>query len=159
MSDSTQQLSVFLCIHHAKHLFLIELENTAPRIQSDFKPEHADLVEAQKRKRLRKERRIKRIITVIVGYVVMAWMVYLILVTARTVTKLYDPYQILGVSRVRCVELRSQRGWQLLQSLRASAKPKQPHTDISLFIEFRRKSYFSPLQAPFSHLPPRQSPP
>ncbi|KAJ5883320.1 uncharacterized protein N7473_010206 [Penicillium subrubescens] len=76
-----------------------ELENTAPRITSDFKPKHADLVEAQKRKRLRKERRIKRIITVIVGYVVMAWMVYLILVTARTVAKLYDPYEILGVSR------------------------------------------------------------
>ncbi|KAJ5331724.1 hypothetical protein N7476_001507 [Penicillium atrosanguineum] len=76
-----------------------ELENTAPRIKSDFKPQHAELVEAQKRKRLRKERRIKRIITVILGYVVMAWMVYLIMVTARTTTKLYDPYDILGVSR------------------------------------------------------------
>jgi translocation protein SEC63 len=76
-----------------------ELENTAPRIKSDFKPQHADLVEAQKRKRLRKERRIKRIITVILGYVVMAWMIYLIMVTARTTTKLYDPYDILGVSR------------------------------------------------------------
>ncbi|KAJ5096596.1 hypothetical protein N7456_007317 [Penicillium angulare] len=76
-----------------------ELENTAPRIKSDFKPEHADLVEAQKRKRLRKERRIKRIITVIIGYVVMAWMVYLIMITARTSTKAYDPYDILGVSR------------------------------------------------------------
>ncbi|KAJ5725301.1 uncharacterized protein N7483_006658 [Penicillium malachiteum] len=76
-----------------------ELENTAPRIKSDFKPEHADLVEAQKRKRLRKERRIKRIATVVIGYAVMAWMVYLILVTARTTAKLYDPYDILGVSR------------------------------------------------------------
>ncbi|KAJ6031901.1 hypothetical protein N7540_002633 [Penicillium herquei] len=76
-----------------------ELENTAPRIKSDFKPEHAELVEAQKRKRLRKERRIKRIATVVVGYAVMAWMVYLILVTARTTAKLYDPYDILGVSR------------------------------------------------------------
>ncbi|KAJ5676743.1 uncharacterized protein N7477_002376 [Penicillium maclennaniae] len=76
-----------------------ELENTAPRIKSDFKPQHAELVEAQKRKRLRKERRIKRIITVIIGYVVMAWMVYLIMVTARTTAKLYDPYDILGISR------------------------------------------------------------
>jgi Preprotein translocase subunit Sec63 len=80
---------------------LAELENTAPRIKSDFKPQHAELVEAQKRKRLRKERRIKRIITVILGYVVMAWMIYLIMVTARTTTKVYDPYDILGVSRVR----------------------------------------------------------
>lgn len=30
----------------------------------------------------------------------MAWMVYLIAVTARTVVKTYDPYDILGVSRV-----------------------------------------------------------
>ncbi|PYH45794.1 J domain-containing protein [Aspergillus saccharolyticus JOP 1030-1] len=75
------------------------LENTAPRINSDFKPEHGDLVEAQKRKRLRKERRIKRIVTVVVGYAVMAWMAYLIVVTARTVPKIWDPYDILGISR------------------------------------------------------------
>lgn len=30
----------------------------------------------------------------------MAYMVYLIVVTARTTTKLWDPYDILGVSRV-----------------------------------------------------------
>ncbi|KAG0158500.1 hypothetical protein PDIDSM_6015 [Penicillium digitatum] len=76
-----------------------ELENTAPRIKSDFKPKHADLIDAQKRKRLRKERRIKRIITVILGYAVMAWMVYLIVATARTVVKAYDPYDFWGVSR------------------------------------------------------------
>ncbi|PWY88702.1 hypothetical protein BO94DRAFT_545790 [Aspergillus sclerotioniger CBS 115572] len=75
------------------------LENTAPRIKSEFKPEHAELIEAQKRKRLRKERRIKRIVTVIVGYAVMAWMVYLIIVTARITPKVWDPYDILGVSR------------------------------------------------------------
>ncbi|KAL4809178.1 Sec63 Brl domain-containing protein [Aspergillus unguis] len=76
-----------------------ELENTAPRIRSDFKPEHEDLIDAQKRKRLRKERRIKRIITVVVGYAVMAYMAYLIVVTARASPKIWDPYDILGVSR------------------------------------------------------------
>ncbi|KAL3463269.1 Sec63 Brl domain-containing protein [Aspergillus heterothallicus] len=76
-----------------------ELENTAPRIRSDFKPEHEDLIEAQKRKRLRKERRIKRIVTVILGYAVIAYMVYLIIVTARSTPKIWDPYEILGVSR------------------------------------------------------------
>jgi preprotein translocase subunit Sec63 len=86
-----------------------ELENTAPRIKSDFKPEHADLIDAQKRKRLRKERRIKRIVTVILGYAVMAWMVYLIVVTARTVTKAYDPYDILGVARV------SYLAWEMVE--------------------------------------------
>lgn len=34
----------------------------------------------------------------------MAWMVYLILVTARTTPKLYDPYEILGIARVSCGE-------------------------------------------------------
>ncbi|KAL5335348.1 Sec63 Brl domain-containing protein [Aspergillus crustosus] len=76
-----------------------ELENTAPRIRSDFKPEHEDLIEAQKRKRLRKERRIKRIVTVILGYGIIAYMAYLIVVTARSTTKIWDPYDILGVSR------------------------------------------------------------
>lgn len=57
-------------------------------------------MEGQKRKRLRKERRIKRIATVILGYAVMAWMIYLIMVTARTVPKIWDPYDILGISRV-----------------------------------------------------------
>ncbi|RDW90098.1 J domain-containing protein [Aspergillus mulundensis] len=76
-----------------------ELENTAPRIRSNFKPEHEDLIEAQKRKRLRKERRIKRIVTVVLGYTIMAYMAYLIMVTARASPKIWDPYDILGVSR------------------------------------------------------------
>ncbi|KAL3469664.1 Sec63 Brl domain-containing protein [Aspergillus californicus] len=76
-----------------------ELENTAPRIRSDFKPDHEDLIEAQKRKRLRKERRIKRIVTVILGYGIIVYMAYLIVVTARTTTKIWDPYDILGVAR------------------------------------------------------------
>ncbi|GAD94353.1 conserved hypothetical protein [Paecilomyces variotii No. 5] len=75
------------------------LENTAPRIKSEFKPQHDDLIQGLKRKRLRKERRIKRIITVLVGYAAMAWMVYLIIVTARTGPKIWDPYEILGISR------------------------------------------------------------
>ncbi|MCJ1289057.1 secretory subunit [Xylographa carneopallida] len=77
-----------------------ELENTAPRIKSDFKPEDEDLIQGQKRKQWRKERRIKRIITVALGYAVMAWMVYLIAVTARTIPKIWDPYNILGISRL-----------------------------------------------------------
>ncbi|KAH8698836.1 Sec63 Brl domain-containing protein [Talaromyces proteolyticus] len=75
------------------------LENTAPRIKSDFKPQHEDLIQGQKRKRLRKERRVKRAIAVVVGWAIMAWMVYLMIVTAKTVPKIYDPYDILGVSR------------------------------------------------------------
>ncbi|PGH28191.1 hypothetical protein AJ80_00081 [Polytolypa hystricis UAMH7299] len=75
------------------------LENTAPRIKSDYRPQHDDLIQRQKQKLLRKERRIKRMITVVAGYAVMAYMVYLIVVTARTVPKIWDPYDILGISR------------------------------------------------------------
>ncbi|KAL1953995.1 hypothetical protein VTO42DRAFT_1850 [Malbranchea cinnamomea] len=75
------------------------LENTATRIKSDFKPQHEDLIRAQKQKLLRKERRIKRIFAVLLGYVIMGWMVYLIIVTARSTPKIWDPYEILGISR------------------------------------------------------------
>ncbi|KAF3481265.1 translocation complex component [Arthroderma uncinatum] len=75
------------------------LENSAPRIKSDFKPQNDDIIQSQKQKLLRKERRIKRIITVIIGYAVMTWMVYLIMVTARSAPKIWDPYEILGISR------------------------------------------------------------
>ncbi|KAI9811039.1 MAG: secretory subunit [Thelocarpon impressellum] len=76
-----------------------DLENTAPRIQSDYKPPHADLIDGQKRKQWRRERRLKRIATALLGWASMGWMIYLIMVTARTVPKLWDPYDILDISR------------------------------------------------------------
>ena len=79
---------------------LLELENTAPRIKSDFRPKDEDLIQGQKRKQWRRERRLKRMITVAAGYMVMGWMIYLIMVTARTIPKIWDPYNILGISRV-----------------------------------------------------------
>jgi translocation protein SEC63 len=75
-------------------------ENTAPRIHSDFKPHHADLIEGQKRKQKRRQRKLKRMIAVTIGYLLMGYMVYLIAVTAKTVPKIWDPYDILGISRV-----------------------------------------------------------
>jgi translocation protein SEC63 len=86
---------------------LAGLENTAPRIHSDFKPGHDDLIQAQKQKLLRKERRIKRLIAVVIGWAIMGWMAYLIIVTARTVPTIWDPYDVLGISRVRVTYLQS----------------------------------------------------
>ncbi|OBT58917.1 hypothetical protein VE04_00569 [Pseudogymnoascus sp. 24MN13] len=71
---------------------------TAPRILSDFKPEHADLIQAQRKKQRRRERKLKRIVTVILGWAMIGFMAYLIHVTARTITKIWNPYDILGVS-------------------------------------------------------------
>ncbi|KAI9849134.1 MAG: secretory subunit [Sclerophora amabilis] len=76
-----------------------DIENTAPRIQTTFKSQDADLVEKQKKKQRRRERKLKRIITVIAGWGMMGWMIYLIIVTAKTTPKLWDPYDILGISR------------------------------------------------------------
>jgi len=77
-----------------------ELENTAPKVRSDYKPAEADLVDGEKLKNKRKQRKLKRLIFSAVGWVLMAYMVYLMAVTARTVPKIWDPYDVLGVSRV-----------------------------------------------------------
>ncbi|KAL8956524.1 MAG: hypothetical protein Q9183_006286 [Haloplaca sp. 2 TL-2023] len=76
-----------------------ELENTAPRIKSDFKPSDDNLIQRQKRKQWRRERRLKRFITVVLGWAMMALMLYLISVTKTTITKIWDPYDILEISR------------------------------------------------------------
>ena len=82
-----------------------EIEHTAPRIKSDFKAKHDDLIQTHRRAQKRKEFKTKRTIAVVIGYLVMAWMVYKIIVTQRIVPKIWDPYDILGLSRVRCIGL------------------------------------------------------
>jgi translocation protein SEC63 len=77
-----------------------ELENTAPRIQSDYKPEEVDLIDAQKKSRKRRERKLKRMIFSGFGWLLMISMLYLIAVTARHIPTVWDPYEVLGVSRV-----------------------------------------------------------
>ncbi|KIW04830.1 uncharacterized protein PV09_04013 [Verruconis gallopava] len=75
-----------------------ELENTAARIQTDYRPDDADLVDKVKSKQRRRERRTKRMLVSIAGWAVMVGMVYLIIVTARTIPKVWDPYEVLGIS-------------------------------------------------------------
>ncbi|KAI1078375.1 protein translocation complex component [Whalleya microplaca] len=70
----------------------------APRIQTSYKPEHADLIQAQRQAQKRKQRKIKRGIAVVLGWAMMAGMLYLILTTQRTAAKIWNPYDILGVS-------------------------------------------------------------
>ncbi|KAM0799682.1 Sec63 Brl domain-containing protein, partial [Usnea florida] len=76
-----------------------DIEDTAPRIRSNFKPADDALIQGQKRKQWRRERRLKRIVTVATGYLTMAWMFYLIMVTKTTASKIWDPYDILDISR------------------------------------------------------------
>lgn len=76
-----------------------DIEDTAPRIKSNFKPADDALIQGQKKKQWRRERRLKRIITVAMGYLTIAWMFYLIMVTKTTAPKIWDPYNILDISR------------------------------------------------------------
>jgi translocation protein SEC63 len=77
------------------------LESTAPRIRTDYKDRNADLIDEQKRARKRSERKIKRMAFSAVGWLLMLYMVYLMAVTARHIPKVWDPYDVLGVSTVR----------------------------------------------------------
>ena len=78
----------------------LDIEDTAPRIRSSFKPADEALIQGQKRKQWRRERRLKRIVTVATGYLTIAWMFYLIMITKTTASKIWDPYDILDISRV-----------------------------------------------------------
>jgi len=73
---------------------------TAPRIKTDYRPEHADLIDLQRKAQKRRERKLKRIITVVAGWTIMALMAYLIVVTQRSIPKIWNPYDILGISDV-----------------------------------------------------------
>jgi translocation protein SEC63 len=73
---------------------------TAPRIHTNFKPEHAGLIEVQRKKQWRRELRLKRILTVIAGWAIMGLMAYLITVTSKNIPTIWNPYDILGISEV-----------------------------------------------------------
>lgn len=77
-----------------------ELEQTAANIESDFKPKDNHLIQAQKRRQRRLERKTKRIIAVILGWVAMAYLTYLVYNSEQTRVKMWDPYDILGIGRV-----------------------------------------------------------
>lgn len=76
-----------------------QLEVTAPRISSDYRPDSADVIDKQRWKQKRRQRKLKRMIASGLGLVMMAWMLYLMVVTKRIGTKIWDPYDVLGVSR------------------------------------------------------------
>lgn len=96
----------------------------APRIQTSYKPEHADLIQAQRAAQKRKQRRIKRAIATVLGWAVMAGMLYLIVTTQRTVAKIWNPYDILGVSEVRFFHPRMFRDSSSINIIHYSRPPR-----------------------------------
>jgi translocation protein SEC63 len=73
-------------------------KSKAPKIESPAPPNHADIIDTQRAKQKRKELRMKRIITAVSGWVIIAYMVYLMSVTARHAPKIWNPYGILDVA-------------------------------------------------------------
>lgn len=68
------------------------------QISTSYQPEHADIIDTQRAKQKRKELRTKRILTTVAGWLLMAYMVYLMAVTARTASKPWDPFSVLDIS-------------------------------------------------------------
>ena len=71
-----------------------------PRIKTDYKPKHGDLVDAQRSADKRKHRKLGLTLFVIGGWAVMAYMLYLIHYTEVQTQKIWNPYDILGISEV-----------------------------------------------------------
>lgn len=72
-----------------------------PRVQTDYKPKHADLVAAQRAKDRRQSRRVGLTVFVLLGWAVMAYTLYLIhFVETPAVQRVWNPYDILGISEV-----------------------------------------------------------
>lgn len=75
-------------------------ENVAPVIKTDYKPQHADVVDSLRSADKKKQRKLGRALVVILGWVLMAGMAYLIMTTTPTEAKIWNPYDILGISDV-----------------------------------------------------------
>ncbi|KAJ9152075.1 Translocation protein sec63 [Pleurostoma richardsiae] len=69
-----------------------------PRIKSDYRPKHGDLVDAQRSAEKRTHRRLRLTAFVLFGWAVMAYMMYLIHYTEAPTQKIWNPYDILGIS-------------------------------------------------------------
>ncbi|CAH0033386.1 unnamed protein product [Clonostachys rhizophaga] len=73
-------------------------DKLAPRIKTDYRAQNADAIAAVRATQQRKQRRLTRFLFALGGWVLMGAMVYLILVTQPTVQKIWNPYDILGIS-------------------------------------------------------------
>ncbi|OAA56473.1 translocation complex component [Cordyceps fumosorosea ARSEF 2679] len=75
-----------------------DADDKAGAIQTDYKHNHADVVDALRAAQKRKQRRVKRALVAIAGWALMAAMAYLIMTTQPVINKIWNPYDILGIS-------------------------------------------------------------
>lgn len=69
-----------------------------PLVKTGYRPPNANLIEAARKRQAKRERRLKRFITIVLGWSLFAYMSYLIATTKPGVSKMWDPYEILGIS-------------------------------------------------------------
>ncbi|KAK0264459.1 hypothetical protein B0A54_13845 [Friedmanniomyces endolithicus] len=69
----------------------------AQHIPSTYQPDNALIIDLQRAKQKRKEMRLKRMLTAGAGWLLMAYMAYLMAVTARNAPTIWNPYDILDV--------------------------------------------------------------
>lgn len=69
-------------------------------VKTGFVPPRSDLIEAARRRQAKRERRLKRFISILLGWGLFVYMVYLIVTTEGVASKIWDPYEVLGISSV-----------------------------------------------------------
>ncbi|KAF8417122.1 Sec63 Brl domain-containing protein [Tirmania nivea] len=67
-------------------------------VKTGFMPPKAELIEASRWRQAKRERRIKRFLSIVVGWGLFSYMAYLVVTTKAGGSKLWDPYNILGIS-------------------------------------------------------------
>ena len=75
-------------------------ERLAPRIKTDYKPQDGDAAQKLRSAHKRRQRKVTRALVTLLGWAIMGAMVYLIMTTARTSSKIWNPYDILGIADV-----------------------------------------------------------
>ncbi|KAK5726035.1 secretory subunit [Elasticomyces elasticus] len=106
---------------------------TAQHISTEYKPEHADLIDTQRAKQKRKELRFKRMLMAGTGWLLMAYMVYLMVVTARTAPTIWNPYDIMEIG-MTASEKQINSKYRLLSRTKHPDK-RQPNPALNETIE------------------------
>lgn len=75
-------------------------EKPGPRVQTDYKTNDAAVVEKLRKAEKKQHRMVTRALVAMAGWTILAAMLYLIIVTKRITPKLWNPYDILGISDV-----------------------------------------------------------
>lgn len=104
----------------------------APKIDSPYQPNNADIIDTQRAKQKRKEMRLKRMLTAATGWIVMAYMVYLMVVTARHAPKIWNPYDILDIGMSASEKQINSRYRKLSVTMHPDKRQPAPEKNVTI---------------------------